>query len=149
MILDNVSRYVRDARLLLNDSSVEHATLLAMYAAEELGKASLLCQSLEKGQPAVDLQLFRGSRAHEMKMDEARRLVGDSVLLQSSIVGRARIPFILGAPEVEATPELRMDCTFVDFREGKWKFGALFAKEHLDTFLGDVEARTSSIGARI
>jgi hypothetical protein len=54
-----------------------------------------------------------------------------------------------GAPEVEATPELRMDCTFVDFREGNWKFGALFAKEHLDTFLGDVEARTASIRARI
>lgn len=149
MILDNVSRYVRDARLLLNDSSVEHATLLAMYAAEELGKASLLCQSLEKSKPAVNLRLFQGSRAHKVKMDEARRLVGDSVLLQSSVFGRARLPFILGAPEVEATPELRMDCTFVDFREGNWKFGAPFATEHLDTFLGDLETRASSIRARI
>jgi AbiV family abortive infection protein len=148
-ILNNVSRYVRDTRLLLKDNSIEHATLLAMYAAEELGKASLLHQSSEKDQPSVDLQLFRGKQAHERKMDEARRLLGDSVLLQSSVLGRARFPFVLGAPDVEATPELRMDCTFVDFREGKWKFGALFAAEHLDRLLVDLETQTSLILARL
>jgi AbiV family abortive infection protein len=149
MILNNVSRYVRDTRLLLKDNSFEHATLLAMYAAEELGKASLLHQSLERGQPTVDLQLFRGKQAHERKMDEARRLLGDSVLLQSSVFGRARFPFVLGAPDVEATPELRMDCTFVDFREGKWEFGALFVAEHLDRLLVDLETQTSLILARL
>jgi AbiV family abortive infection protein len=149
MILSNVSRYVRDTRALLKDNSIEHATLLAMYAAEELAKASLLYQTLERGKPAVDLQLFRGKQAHERKMDEARRLLGDSVLLQSSVYGRARFPFILGAADVEATPELRMDCTFVDFREGKWKFGALFAAEHLDRLLVDLETQTSLIIAKL
>jgi AbiV family abortive infection protein len=145
MILKNVSRYVRDARLLLKDNSVEHATLLALYAAEELGKASLLYRTQEKGELVVDSALFRGKQAHEKKMNEARRLLGDSVLLQSSIFGRARLPFILGAPEVKATPELRMDCTFVDFREGKWRFGALFVAEHLNRLLLDIDTQTSSI----
>lgn len=149
MILKNVSRYVRDSRLLLKDNSVEHATLMALYAAEELGKASLLYQTQEKGELVVDSALFRGKQAHQKKMKEARRLLGDSALLQSSILGRARLPFILGAPEVEANPELRMDCTFVDFREGSWRFGATFAAEHLDRLLVDIETQTASILERL
>jgi AbiV family abortive infection protein len=149
MILKNLSRYVRDSRLLLEDNSVEHATLMALYAAEELGKASLLYQTQAKGELVVDSALFRGRQAHEKKMDEARHLLGDSALLQSSIFDRARFPFILGAPEVEATPGLRMDCTFVDLREGNWRFGALFVADHLDRLLVDLETQTSSILQRL
>jgi AbiV family abortive infection protein len=145
MILNNVSRYISDTRLLLSDKSVEHAALLAMFAAEELGKASLLCETLKKGEPAVDLGLFRGKDAHERKMDEARRLLGDNALLQSSRFGFARFPFILGAPDVEASSDLRMDCTFVDFKEGEWTFGALFAEEHLDPLLNVLQNQCSSI----
>ena len=63
MILDNTSRYVKDARLLVSDGS--------MYAAEELGKASLLCQALQGGRPSVDSELFHGKDAHRRKIDRA------------------------------------------------------------------------------
>jgi len=138
MILMNLLRYVQDAKLLYMDGSIEHATLLAEYAAEELGKASLLCQTLQTGSPSVDLRLFSGKKAHETKMEEARRLLGNNVILQSSTVGRARVPHIVGAPDVETSPKLRMDCTYVDFREGEWKFGASFLKEHLVNLLTEL-----------
>jgi AbiV family abortive infection protein len=149
MILRNVLQYVQDVKLLYMQGSFEHATLLAEYAAEELGKASLLFQTLQTESPSVDQRLFRGWEAHELKMKEARRLLGDSVILQSSVFGRAKLPFILGAPEVEASPELRMDCTYVDFREGEWKFGASFVKDHLVAFFTELEKQTSLIGSRL
>lgn len=149
MILMNVLRYVQDIKLLYMQGSIEHATLLAEYAAEELGKASLLFQTLQMGNPSVDLRLFRGWEAHELKMQEARKLLGDWVILQSSVIGRARLPFILEAPDVEASPELRMDCTYVDFREGGWKFGASFVKDHLVTLFTELEKQALLIGSRL
>ncbi len=105
LILDNVSQYVKDARLLVSESSVAHATVLTLYASEELGEASLLFQAKENRKFVVESRLFRGKNAHHVKMGEARPLLGDSVVLQSSMIGRARIPFILGAPDVEASPK--------------------------------------------
>jgi len=145
MILENICRYVRDARILVSDGSIEHAALLAMVAAEELGKASLLYQTLLNGKPKVDLKLFRGREAHKRKMERARQLLGDFAILQSSVFGRARLPFIIGAPDVEASSELRMDCAYVDFRENDWKFGALFPKEHLESLLTKLEEQASLI----
>jgi len=149
MILMNISRYVRDVKLLFMDGSIEHATLLALYAAEELGKASLLFQTLQTGTPSVDLKLFRRKKAHEIKMKEACKLLGDSVILQSCKFGKARFPFILGAPDVEASPNLREDCTYVDFREGKWRFGASFPKEHLVSLFTELEKQSSLIHSRL
>jgi len=57
--------------------------------------------------------------------------------------------FILGDPEVEATPELRMDCAFVDFREGRLRFGELFAASHLDRLLSDLESQAALILERL
>lgn len=149
MILRNIFRYVKDVKLLYMDGSIEHATLLAMHAAEELGKASLLSQTLQTGSPSVDLGLFWGKKAHERKMKEARKLLGDYAILQSSRYGRARFPFILGAPDVETSPELRMECAYVDFREGEWKFGASFFKDHLMSLLTELENQSLLIGSRL
>ncbi len=149
LILDNVSQYVKDARLLVSDSSVAHATVLTLYASEELGKASLLFQAKENRKFVVDSRLFRSKNAHRLKMEEARHLLGDSVILQSSVIGRARVPFILGAPDVEASPNLRMDCTYVDFRDEKWVFGASFPVEHLANLLNRLEEEASRLRTKI
>jgi AbiV family abortive infection protein len=149
LILQNIRNYLKDARVLVSSGSVEHATLLTIYGAEELGKASLLFQTVQASKPEVDMRLFRGQNAHETKMTEARRLLGSLLLLQSSILGRARFPFILGAKEVEASPGLRMDCTFVDFRDDKWVFGATFLRDHLQELLFEIEKQCDVLETKL
>jgi AbiV family abortive infection protein len=149
IILSNITKYVEDARLLIRHDSMSHAAVLSLYASEELGKASLLHETLENHKPIVDLKLFRGKEAHILKMAAAKRLLGDSIILQSSIVGRARVPFILGAPDVEASPSLRMDCTYVDFRDGKWTFGSPFLVEHLGGLLDRLEKEAAMLGNKL
>jgi AbiV family abortive infection protein len=149
IILSNITKYVEDARLLIQHDSMSHAAVLSLYASEELGKAILLHETLESHKPNVDLKLFRGKEAHDRKMAAAKRLLGDSIILQSSVAGRARVPFILGAPDVEASPSLRMDCTYVDFRDGKWSFGSPFLVEHLDGLLNRLEKETATLANKL
>jgi len=74
-----------------------------------------------------------------------RDLVGDYMILQSSALGKARLPFIVEAPDVEASPETREDCTYVDFREGDWKFGVTFVGDHLESLLQKIDEQCSVI----
>jgi len=148
LCLTNVKLYINDSRRLMEAGSVEHVVVLVIFAAEELAKASILSKRLyeQKGRDAIEVEtkLFRGRGAHEFKMKEAKQLLGDSLILESSRVGYAELPFTLGE-EVVASPELRLQCAFVDFEDGKWKFGTSYSRANLEDLLRKIEDEVSRL----
>lgn len=146
-ILTNAYRYVKDSKLLLKDGSIEHAVVCAVFAAEELAKASMLSRQLEEheGEPFIEVAGFLD---HPYKLREAKRLLGDALIIETSRIGLIRIPFRVGAPDVEVSHPIRLLCAFVDFEDGEWKFGTDYNPYMLLDLLKGIEEKLNSIAIK-
>jgi len=147
-LLSNAYRYIKDSKLLLKDGSIEHAVVCAIFAAEELAKASMLSKQLEEheGDPFIQVT---GFRSHPYKLQEAKRLLGDALIIESSRVGIMRIPFRIGANDVEVSHPIRLLCAFVDFENGEWKFGTDYNQYKLELdLLKGIEEKLNSLAVR-
>jgi len=122
----NIRRFVEDVDILLENSSILHATALAIFASEELAKYSKLKQAkkLAAGATAsVDARLFWD---HAYKQKLAGELIPKDALVLS--------PAVLGAEffdsrcfqteDVGVSNALRLDCVFVNWKETGWVYGS-------------------------
>lgn len=149
-------RYVNDARLLLNNDSLENAILLGIYATEEFVKVHTLSQELEqqKGRRVVQVEAKLFS-SHDYKLKTAEEILGISlpdvegskIILESSRIDVARIPFRIGAPDVTVSPGTRLQCAYVDWNdeENQWEGGIHYNPAHLEDLLARIEKRLSEI----
>lgn len=106
----------------------------------------MLSKQLEEheGDPFIEVT---GFHSHQFKLQEAKRLLGDALIIESSRLGIARIPFRLGVDDVEVSHPIRLLSAFVDFEDGEWKFGT----DYISTCLSWTclrESRRSSIVLR-
>ncbi len=149
--LSNTKRYVEDSRLIFGSGSLEHAVVLAIFAAEELAKAGIISQRFQqqRGRKSIQVEriIFQGRDAHDYKIKEAKRILG-SLMLESSKLGVARFPFPLGRPDVEASPETRLQCAFVDWDNKDWKFGTSFHPANLTDLLEGIEKHILKIAKK-
>jgi len=154
-ILNNTSRYIKDSKVLLKDGSLEHAVVCAVFAAEELAKAGMLSKQFEEheGEPFIEMPTcdHRRSRfyCHECKLQEAKKLLGDTLIIESSRLGIARLPFRLGVDDKEVTHPIRLLCAFVDFEDGEWKFGTPYNPSMLKLdLLKGIEEKLNEIATK-
>jgi len=154
-LLINAYRYVRDLKLLLNDGSLDYAVVCAILAAEELAKANMLSQQLEEheGEHFIEVPICEHRmswfRCHKCKLREAKRLLGNALIIESSRLGIARFPFRLGVYDVEASHPILLLCAFVDFEDGEWKFGIDYNKHMLELdLLKRIEEKLDSIAMK-
>jgi len=131
-IISNAHRYVKDSKILLNCGGIEHAVVSAVFAAEELAKASALSRQLKEYQSEALIEFPECHHyaknwllCHKCKLEEAKNLLGETFIIESCRLGIARLPFRLGVEDKEASHEVRMSCQFVDWnkKEGNWEFG--------------------------
>lgn len=147
-ILSNAYRYVKDSKILLKDGSLEHAVVCAIFAAEELAKASMISKQLEEHQEESFIEV-RGWFSHSYKMQEAKRLLGNALIIESSRLGIARLPFRLGVDDKEASHPIRLVCAFVDFADGEWKFGTSYNQYILELdLLKEIEQKLNTIATK-
>jgi AbiV family abortive infection protein len=123
-VAENIRLFTDDARLLLEHSSDWHAIALAIFAFEELAKYAELKKAkgpTDQGVVRVDERLFgRGRHPHGYKLDIARKLMRG--LGQEEAMDL--IPPILA--KSAASPQLRLNCVFVDWKDGQngeWAYG--------------------------
>ena len=145
----NSGRYVEDCKVLLQSKSLSHAVVMAIFACEEFAKAGFLLECLEKqkkeGIVEVNKKIFS---SHEFKIQYARKL-GLTLIMESSRLGYARLPFKLGGEDVVASPELRLDCAFVDYKDGKWNLGTDSQMSSIQQFLYEIEEKLKHLKNRI
>lgn len=125
----NIRRFINDIRILLNDTSDWHAIAFAVFAFEELAKYSELKKAKESGTEGVvmvDERLFGiGKNPHWYKQDIASRLIPqEAMTLIPAGFDPAYFDSGFQTESVEVSPRLRLDCVFVDWRDGQWVHGS-------------------------
>jgi len=114
LCLDNAEQYVKDSELLRRNKSIVHAVVMAIFACEEMVKAYILFEHFQQESEGSFIEVSRKLfEDHEYKMKTAEKVLGINLYLDSSRLP-VRIPFKLGAPDVKASPKLRLQCAFVD-----------------------------------
>jgi len=136
----NIRRFVEDADILLENSSILHATALAIFASEELAKYSELKQAkkLATGTTAsVDARLFWN---HSYKQKLAGELIPkDALVLSPALFGAEFLDSRLFQTEdIEASHTLRLDCVFVNWKETGWVYGSTVQTGRLKQFTQNI-----------
>ena len=85
LCLDNAEQYIDDSKLLRQNKSIEHAIVMAIFACEEMAKASILLegfqQESDKDFVEVSKRLFED---HDYKMKIAEKLLGNYIYLDTA-----------------------------------------------------------------
>ena len=139
----NVRDFVLDAKNLLSNGHGYHAVALAIFAFEELGKYSELKrlgeESAKIGASSLKVKddLFR---LHNYKQDIAKQLVpADTMILIPRYFSDTYFsPKYFGTKEVMVEPNLRLECVFVDWLNGDWRYGTPHEPERLKKFLNAI-----------
>jgi AbiV family abortive infection protein len=139
----NIRDFVTEAELILTKGHGWHAIALAIFAFEELGKYAELRrikESVKSGQDNVNVKdaLFR---SHDYKQNFARKLIPkDAMILLPACFDDACFDPKVFQTENETVdrPNLRSECTFVDWIDNDWRHGAPHDTEQLKKFLNAV-----------
>ena len=132
----NIRRFVEDVDILLDNSSILHATALAIFACEELAKYSELKRartSTDGPVISVDSRLFSN---HPYKQKLAGELLPkDALVLSPAAFDAASFDSrCFQTEDVGVSPMLRLDCVFVDWKDNGWVFGSTIQINRLKQF---------------
>ena len=147
----NIRDFVVDARQILLKGHGYHAVALAIFAFEELGKYSELKTLGEESSKtgtsnvAVKDTLFR---SHDCKQEIAKQLLPpDAMILIPAYFSDIYFsPKYFGTEEVRVEPNLRLECVFVDWLDGDWRYGTPHDTERLKKFLDAVMDALNKLG---
>ena len=130
----NIRGYLNDVRLLLDQPdglSHWHAVVLAIFAFEELAKLDQLKKAKAKAtadKVEIDDRLFSD---HKYKQELARELIDKESL---KLIDEASLLPAFRSETVEISPYLRLDCAFVDWKDGQWIHGTPLIPNNLRKF---------------
>mgnify|MGYP001055837129 CR=1 FL=1 len=135
----NIKSYLQDVQLLLDpnnprDFSEWHAVMLAIFAFEELAKYNELNKAKEKAainkvdKVEMDDRLFW---SHKYKQELARKLIDKESI---RLIDKASLLPDFRGETVEISHRLRLDCAFVDWRDGQWIHGTPLIPNNLREF---------------
>jgi AbiV family abortive infection protein len=133
---NNIRRFINDVRILLKEPSEWHAIASVIFAFEELAKYSELkkaknCASQDV--VTVDKRLFY---SHKYKQKIAERLIPQGTMILSDAYFDPNYfdSQFFQTESVEASPRLRLDCVFVNWRDGHWVHGTPVIPQRIETF---------------
>jgi AbiV family abortive infection protein len=140
----NIRDFIVDSKMLVSKGHGWHAIALAIFAFEELGKYEELQrlgdEARRRGEDKVRAKdaLFR---FHQHKQKNARRLISkDAMILIPRYFSETYFSSKFFQTENESVdrPNLRLECTFVDWVDNDWQHGAPHDTEQLKKFLDAV-----------
>jgi AbiV family abortive infection protein len=136
----NIRQFVKDARILLKESSDYRAIALAIFAFEELAKYSELKKAKESATEStvkIDRRLLGGPGAHSYKQNLARKLIPpEAMIVMAAAFDPAHLTKYFMAEDVKVSPILRLDCIFVNWKEeeGTWDLGCPVLPNQITNF---------------
>jgi len=137
----NIRQFVKDAHILMKESSDYHAIAFAIFAFEELAKYSELKKAKESATQStvkIDKRLLGGREAHRYKQNIARKLIPPEAMIVMPAgfdpAGFDSKGFT--TEDVEISPPLRLDCLFVNWKEeeGTWDLGCPVLPDQIKKF---------------
>jgi AbiV family abortive infection protein len=142
---DEIMNYLADAKLLLKNSSIHHASIMVQFACEELGKANKLKKKFEESKPndmvEVEKRLFRN---HIYKQEECWKLIGKELQLIFK-GGFNRDAFTRRAALINELMDhkTRLDASFVNWNkyEQDWEVIPRIEKKKLQKIIEAIEEK--------
>ncbi|MCW4000891.1 MAG: AbiV family abortive infection protein [Candidatus Bathyarchaeota archaeon] len=139
----NIAIFLDDAKALMRNGSLQNAYVLVQFGLEEFGKIIALKEAVENcdsGNISVNNKIFKN---HEFKTEKAWTKISPwaRIINEGFDEDVSDMPYGFPAysePTTEASPQTRLDCVFVDFREGNWINGHKIDRErlvHLITYI--------------
>jgi AbiV family abortive infection protein len=143
----NVSDFIKDARLVLNEGRLNHAYVITEFAIEEFGKGVILKKirdASSKDPVDVSENVFTSHRGKSAEawtiLDPKTRIIFDEGVFQEGIFE----PRVFKT-NTSASHDTRLQCAFVDFKNGRWVLGREIKKTLLEDLLTHIENKLSSL----
>ena len=149
----NVSDFLKDARIIMDENRLNHAYVSVHFAIEELGKLLLFKDALMKDTAdPVTLEasrIFRGSKAHRNKENRAWEFLDPkySVIFDEGmfVEGLFEKGMWVHQENTMAETETRLDWTFVDFYTQLWHLGRDIKRDLLTALVNHIAEKVSLI----
>jgi AbiV family abortive infection protein len=142
-IARNIRSFSKDVDLLLKSRSDWHAIALAIFALEELGKYNALQEAKRTATGTASVKInkklfvnhaYKQAIAKGLLPDKTWTLLPRVVLLDPEDSSKHVL-----SHSVKVSPQLRLDCLFVDWKDGNWNFGFPESREHVRDFVHAIE----------
>jgi len=137
----NITDFLADAKLIMDDGRINHAYVMVEFAIEELGKIIMIKEAYNsdlndpfrvKGEVFGDHK-GKSEKAWEV-LDKKYRLIFDEGVFEEGVCERG-----IAAENTEASHKTRCECAFVDFAGSIWIVGRDIKKDLLQNLIAHIE----------
>jgi AbiV family abortive infection protein len=139
----NVSDFLKDARLVIADSRLNHAYVITQFAIEEFGKIVMLKEALASTK--TDPLLLKDSifKSHKEKDEKAWTVLDPKYMIiydEGAFDDTAFDPKDFET-DTKVSHQTRLDCAFVDCEYGEWYLGREIKEKLLLELIQHIEAQ--------
>ena len=140
----NITQFLKDARLLVDNSTLSHAYISVQYALEELGKILIFREKLaiDKSEPLTITQK-EAFKSHYGKTEKTLKFLGkgydkvfDETLFEEGMTEKG-----VSMEYTYVNHETRLDCAFVDFYALSWQNDRAIKKDLLIKLVNRIEEK--------
>ncbi len=142
----NITQFLKDARLLVDNSTLSHAYISAQYALEELGKILIFREKFAKdNSDPLTITYEEAFKSHQGKTEKALQFLGneyekakvfDEAVFEEGIVEKG-----VAVEYTFVRHETRLDCAFVDYYGLRWQNGRDMKKDLLIKLIERIEEK--------
>ena len=140
----NITRFLKDGRLLIDNSTLSHAYISIQYAIEELGKILIFRDKLsnDKSDPLI-ITYEEAFKSHYGKTEKALYFLGKGFerVFDEGVFERGVVEKGIAQEDTYVEHETRLDCAFVDYYALMWQNGREFKKELLIKLIERIEQK--------
>jgi AbiV family abortive infection protein len=140
----NITRYLKDAKLLMDKSTLNHAYISVQFAIEELGKILIFRDKLKNdaSDPLV-VKYGEAFKSHEGKTEKALAFLGKGygTVFDEGVWEKGIWEKGVWVEDTHVEHETRLDCAFVDYYASRWQLGRDIKKDLLTNLINRIEEK--------
>jgi AbiV family abortive infection protein len=139
----NIIEFLKDARMVINSGTLNHAYISVQFAVEELGKILMIRKKFLTDASDPVVVSWKVFASHEGKTEEASNLLGEGFMkvFDEGVWKKGMWKKGLWAEDTYVEHETRLDCAFVDYYADNWRIGRSINKELLVKLVERIEEK--------
>jgi AbiV family abortive infection protein len=140
----NITDFLKDAKLLIDNSTLSHAYISVQFAVEELGKILIFRNKLKTD--ASDPLVIKHEEAFKYHTDKTKKALkflgrGYEKVFDEGVFEKGIVEKGVCVEDTYVEHETRLDCVFVDFYAGSWQLGRDIKKDLLAKLINRIEEK--------
>ena len=140
----NITDFLKDAKLLVDNSTLSHAYISVQFAVEELGKILIFREKMkaDASDPLV-IKYVEAFKSHKSKTEKAQEFLGRGFekVFDEGVWEKGFWEKGVWTEDTYVEHETRLDCAFVDFYASRWQLGRDIKKDLLVKLVDRIEEK--------